>query len=171
MSPALEHSAADEAVVSAQLGRSLRGRWSVARRCHLGVPMAIENHPVLEDGAPFPTLYWLTCPLLLKRVSGLESRGDMAELNRRLAGDASLSARLTGSLERLQSRRDQHAVIEDAGAPPGGGPDKVKCLHAHVAQELAQPGNPVGALTLSGTGWPDCRQACIEVTNDAGTRE
>lgn len=128
--------------------------------------MVIENHPVLEDGSPFPTLFWLTCPVLLKRISRLESRGDMATLNERLARDPLLGARLEESLTRLRARRDEHAVIEDAGAPPGGGSDKVKCLHAHTAQQLAQPGNPVGALALAETGWPDCRVPCVSVEKD-----
>jgi uncharacterized protein len=123
--------------------------------------MAIENHPRLPDGAPFPTLYWLTCPILLKRVSRLESTGYMTHLNERLAREPRLNARLADSLADQRARRDSHEVIEDSGSPPGGGPDKVKCLHAHTAAELAQPPNPVGALTLAHTGWPDCRIPCV----------
>ena len=162
----LEHSSAEGSIVAAQLGRRVRGSWAVVRRCHLDVPMVLENHPVLDDGSPFPTLYWLTCPMLVKRVSALEARGDMMLVNARLTGDAALRTRLSASIERLLERRNQHARITDAGAPPGGGPDRVKCLHAHVAQELAQPGNPIGAGALAETGWPDCRVPCVEVSKD-----
>ena len=31
--------------------------------------------PNLDDGTPFPTTYWLTCPLLVQRVSALEASG------------------------------------------------------------------------------------------------
>ena len=158
----LIHSEDDEAVVSAQLGRVARGRWGVARRCHLGVPMVIENHPRLEDGAPFPTLFWLTCPVLVKRVSGLEGAGAMGAANGRLGG-RSERERLTRALARYRARRDAREVVEDAGAPPGGGPDRVKCLHAHVAHELADGPNPVGAWTLAATGWPDCALPCVTV--------
>jgi hypothetical protein len=157
----LEHSENDRAVVEAQLGRPLRGLWSVSRRCHLGVPMAIENHPSLEDGTPFPTLFWLTCPLLVKRASQLEGGGWMATLNDKLADDEALRARLKSALDRLIERREMHGHLVDSGAPPGGGPDRVKCLHAHVAHELSDPPNPVGSLTLSNTGWPDCRVPCV----------
>jgi len=129
--------------------------------------MVVENHPVLEDGAPFPTLFWLTCPMLLKRVSQLEAGGAMASLNERLNRDSDLKARLVDSIAMLTARRDSHAVIEESGAPPGGGPDKVKCLHAHVAQELALPGDPAGALALSSTGWPDCRVPCVQTADGA----
>lgn len=123
--------------------------------------MVIENHPRFEDGQPFPTLLWLTCPVASKRASRLEAAGDMAVLNRRLGTDSGLRARLERALRRYRARRDSHEVIADSGAPPGGGPDKVKCLHAHLAHELADPPNPVGALVLATAGFPDCRSACV----------
>jgi uncharacterized protein len=159
--PKLTHSDPDLRVVEAQIGRPLRGEWSVARRCHLGVPMAIENHPYLEDGTPFPTLFWLTCPILVKRASQLEGGGWMAALNDRLEDDEALRVRLESAIERLKVRRDEHAPLADSGAPPGGGPRRVKCLHSHLAHELSDAPNPVGALTLSNTGWPDCVLPCV----------
>jgi uncharacterized protein len=157
----LDHSVTDERVVEAQLGRPLRGRWAVARRCHLGVPMVIENHPRFDDGRPFPTLFWLTCPLLVKRASRLEAEGGMAALNLRAGANPQLRARMGRAATRYLLRREAHEVIPETGAPPGGGPDRIKCLHAHLAQELADPPNPVGALTLSRSGWPDCLQPCV----------
>ena len=158
----LAHSEEDRRLVERQVGRPLRGKWAVARRCHLGVPMTVENHPVLDDGSPFPTLFWLTCPLLVKRASALEAQGRMNELNKVLTEKAELHDRLAESTDRLLTRRDRHAVIAPSSAPPGGGPDKVKCLHAHLAHELSDPPNPVGALTLAQVGWPDCRVPCVE---------
>ena len=162
----LTHDPRDQALVEAQLQRPLNSAWRVARRCHLGVPMAIENHPYMEDGTPFPTLYWLTCPVLVKRASQLEGQGWMADLNDRLTEDESLRARLKTALTRLIARREQHAHLVDSGAPPGGGPDKVKCLHAHLAHELSDSPNPVGSLTLSTVGWPDCRVPCVAVEEE-----
>jgi hypothetical protein len=157
----LAHEPEDRAIVEAQLGRPTRGRWAVAARCHLGVPMVIENHPRLDDGRPFPTLFWLTCPVLVRRASRLEATGHMNELNVRLARDAATRERLAGALYRYRQRRDAHDVVADAGGPPGGGPDRVKCLHAHVAHELADPPNPVGAEVLALAGYPDCRRRCV----------
>lgn len=125
--------------------------------------MVIESYPVDDDGEPFPTLYWLTCPILAKRVSKLESEGSMADLNERLTVDAGLKGRLTDAIDSYVRTRDAHAVIADAGAPPGGGPERVKCLHAHVAHELVDASNPVGAITLAATGWPDCVAPCVEI--------
>lgn len=123
--------------------------------------MVIESHPLMEDASPFPTLFWLTCPLLVKRVARLESEGWMATLNDRLKSDPTRVERLSSALDRYRSSRDQHAVIDDGGAPQGGGPERVKCAHAHVAQQLADPPNPVGSLALADAGWPDCREACV----------
>ena len=128
-------------------------------RCHLGVPMVIENHPRLDDGSPFPTLFWLTCPILNRRVSALEGRGAMTSLNEELAGDADARSRLARAIERYARRRDEHEVIETS--PPGGGPERVKCLHAHVAQELADPPNFAGARAIAASGWPDCVSPCV----------
>ncbi len=150
----------DRAVVEVQLGRPVRGRWSVADRCHLGVPMVIENHPRLDDGSPFPTLFWLTCPLLAKRASMLESRGYMTEVTGRLRREDRLRERLAAAIARYKARRDRHEVVP-VSAPPGGGPDRVKCLHAHLAQELADPPKPIGALVLADAGWPDCVMPCV----------
>lgn len=138
--------------------------------------MVIESHPRLDDGSPFPTTFWLTCPLLIKRVSRLEAEGWMATVNERL-GSGALRAGLERAIARYRARRDSHEVIEERGAPPGGGPGKVKCVHAHAAHELADPPNPVGALALALTGWPDCRVPCVEASETepgegpAGTKE
>jgi uncharacterized protein len=157
----------DMTIVEQQLGRPLRARWRVAKRCHLGVPMVVENHPVLDDGTPFPTRFWLTCPILLKRVSRLEAAGALARTTDDLERGPELRARLAAAIDRYLTGRNEMARIEDSGAPPGGGPDKVKCLHAHAAHELTGGGNPVGALTLERTGWPDCRVPCVTVEDEA----
>jgi len=154
-----EATAGDRALVEAQVGRPLRGTWRVARRCHLGVPMVVETHPRLEDGSPFPTLFWLTCPLLVKRASHLEADGFMNVLTQRLATDKAFGNRVQEAAERYVNRRNELAPA--GGAHPGGA-DRVKCLHSHLAHELADAPNPVGAATLARTGWPDCRLPCFE---------
>lgn len=128
----------------------------------------IESHPLMEDGSPFPTTFWLTCPLLVKRASRLEAAGVMTEMTERLGRDDELQARLAGAVERYRARRDTHLVIKESGGPPGGGPDRVKCLHAHLAHELADPPNPIGALTLVSTEWPDCIEPCAAVDERDG---
>jgi len=160
MARQLDATAEDERIVRTQLGRPLRGTWAVAHRCHLGVPTVIENHPRLSDGSPFPTLFWLTCPLLVRRAGRLESEGFMRALSARATTDPAWRRRLVAALERYREQRDRRESLDDT-AVPGGGPDRVKCLHAHVAHQLADPPNPVGATTLAETGWPDCVVPCV----------
>jgi uncharacterized protein len=158
----LTHTPQDRAIVEAQVGRPLRGPWAVAARCHLGIPTVIENHPRLDDGAPFPTLFWLTCPLLVQRTSRVEAKGTMSELTERLEGDDKLRRELTRAMARYKDRRDRHERIPESAETPGGGTGRVKCLHVHVAQELADPPNPLGAMVLAGVGFPDCRVPCVK---------
>lgn len=123
--------------------------------------MVIENHPRLSDGTPFPTLFWLTCPVLVGGAGRVEAAGRMRGVNDRLAATPALRARLADALARYLAKRDGHDPLPGSGAPPGGGPERVKCLHAHLAHELADPPNPVGAWALSATGFPDCRAPCV----------
>ena len=123
--------------------------------------MVIESHPRLDDGSPFPTTFWLTCPVLIRRIGRIEAEGWMNAMNDRLARDPETQRRLAGAIATYRDRRDSHEVIEDAGSPPGGGPDRVKCVHAHVAHELVMGGNPVGSSALSEVGWPDCSVPCF----------
>src|SRR5690554_6016503 len=61
------------AVVSVQLGRPARGNPAVVHRCVYGLPTVVRVDPRLDDGTPFPTTYWLTCPVMRSRVGRLEA--------------------------------------------------------------------------------------------------
>jgi exopolyphosphatase / guanosine-5'-triphosphate,3'-diphosphate pyrophosphatase len=108
--------------------------------------------------------------MLVKRVSRLESEGWLTAMTERLNREPELKRRLSESIDRYRARRDSHERIGAGDPPPGGGPDRVKCAHAHTAHELADPPNPIGALALAATGWPDCREACVRaVSGEART--
>lgn len=147
---------ADRAAVAAQLGREPRGVRAVAHRCPCGLPSVVRTNPRLEDGTPFPTLYYLTCSRLCSRIGGLEAGGTMREMTERLAGDEELAAAYQRAHEVYLAERD---AIESLGTDvsAGGMPDRVKCLHVHVAHSLAAgPGvNPFGdeALAELGEWW------------------
>jgi uncharacterized protein len=151
----------DAAAVAAQLGREPRGLRAVAHRCPCGMPDVVETAPRLADGAPFPTLFYLTCPKAASAIGTLEAGGLMREMTERLASDPALAQAYQSAHEDYLARRD--AAARDQGLEPlpegmqssGGMPSRVKCLHALVAHELAVPGtNPFGAEALSElTGW------------------
>lgn len=150
----------DRLDVAAQLGRPPRGSWSVARRCGCGKPQVIQTQPRLDDGTPFPTMWWLTCRKLSSRIGGLESSGWMAELNERLRQDLEFHEELSRATQRYVRRRDE---IDPLGATghPGGGPDHIKCLHAHVAHQLVSGDNPAGARALEHLDWADPATPCV----------
>jgi uncharacterized protein len=142
----------DERLAAAQLGRPLRGAVGVAHRCPCGDPDVVTTSPRLPDGTPFPTLYYLTCPRATAAVSRLESAGAMREMTDRLAGDAALAERYRRAhRDYLRRRAELAEVPEIDGVSAGGMPDRVKCLHVHVAHALAAgPGvNPFGDEALA----------------------
>ena len=151
---------ADVDAVRAQLGREPRGLRAVAHRCPCGLPDVVETEPRLDDGTPFPTLYYLTCPRAVSSVGRLESVGVMREMTERLAADPDLAAAYRRAHVRyLAARAAVAEVAEIDGVSAGGMPDRVKCLHVLVAQALAAgPGvNPLGdeARELAGAWWDD----------------
>jgi hypothetical protein len=135
------------AVMEAQLGRPLRGVREIAHVCPCGLPDVVETAPRLEDGTPFPTLYYLTCPRATAAVSTLEAQGVMRDMTERLGTDAELAADYARAHRDYLARRDGIEKVEEIdGVSAGGMPDRVKCLHVLVAHSLAAgPGaNPLG---------------------------
>jgi uncharacterized protein len=126
------------------------------------LPSVIETHPVLEDGEPFPTMWWLTCRRLAAAVGRLEGEGFMAEINGRLAADASFREVLEASTRAYINRRDQSAPLGES-SHPGSYQTKVKCLHAHVAHQLVTGDNPVGAAALEKIGWTEPGEPCVGI--------
>jgi hypothetical protein len=140
---------ADLAAVAAQLHRTPRATREVAHRCSCGLPDVVQTFPRLEDGTPFPTLYYLTCPRAASAVGRLEGSGLMREMTARLADDPDLAARYRAAHEDYLARRD---ALEPLGTTvtAGGMPTRVKCLHVLVAHALAagRGVNPFGDETL-----------------------
>ncbi len=160
---------ADRAVVGAQLGRTPRGTRAVAHRCPCGLPDVVETTPRLADGTPFPTLFYLTCPKATSACSRLESGGVMKEMAARLASDPELAADYLAAHEDYLARREAiMEVPEIAGTSAGGMPNRVKCLHVHLAHALAVgPGvNPLGDETYAAIApwWLD--GPCVDIDVD-----
>jgi hypothetical protein len=158
--PAL--AAEDVAVVAEQLGRPPRAIRAVAHRCPCGLPDVVETSPRLEDGTPFPTLYYLTCPRAAKEISRLEAGGVMREMTDRLGVDEQLAADYRRAHEDYLRRRDALDVLP-GGVSAGGMPGRVKCLHVLVAHSLAVGAgvNPLGdeALAMLPPWWS--RGRCV----------
>jgi uncharacterized protein len=162
-------SEADRAAVAAQLGRAPRGMRAVAHRCPCGLPSVVRTSPRLEDGTPFPTLYYLTCSRLCSLIGGLEARGVMREMTERLGTDSELAEAYRRAHESYLAERD---ALEPLGTEvtAGGMPNRVKCLHALVGHALAAgPGvNPFGDEVLAELGeWWRAGRCVREVEHSA----
>jgi len=141
---------ADLDAVARQLGREPRGVLEIAYRCPNGEPAVVKTSPRLPDGTPFPTLYYLTHPVLTAAASRLESEGLMRDMTDRLAADPQLAAAYRRAHESYLAERD---AIEPLGTDFSGGgmPDRVKCLHVLIAHALAKGRgvNPFGDEALA----------------------
>ena len=149
--------------VSKQLGRPVRDIVAIAARCTCGNPIVVQTKPRLEDGTPFPTLYYLTLPAATSAISTLEAEGLMTKLQDQLAQDEDLAENYQSAhLSYLSDRAELGLVEEIDGISAGGMPTRVKCLHSLVAHSLAKgPGvNIIGDLALEACSWSPSRCVC-----------
>jgi hypothetical protein len=142
--------AAELDAVARQLGREPRGVLQIAYRCPNGEPGVVKTAPKLPDGTPFPTLYYLTHPVLTAAASRLESSGIMREMTERLQRDPDLAAAYRRAHESYLAERDAVEPLGTANSA-GGMPDRVKCLHVLIAHSLAKGRgtNPLGDEALA----------------------
>jgi hypothetical protein len=135
--------AEDVAALTDLLGRAPRADFDVVVRRPDGAPVVIRNAPLLDDGTPMPTRYWLVDRGVSLAVARLEAAGGVR------AAEAAVDA---AALERAH---DVYARERDTAIPPqhsgprpfggvGGTRRGVKCLHAHYAHYLAGGDDPVG---------------------------
>lgn len=108
-----------------------------------GDPVVIRNRPLLDDGTPMPTLYWLVGRDQRLAVDRLEAAGGV-----RQAEAAVDAAEIEEAHARYAAERALHVPPGWQGPAPSGGVGGtrtgVKCLHAHYAWFLAGGDDPVG---------------------------
>lgn len=167
MNPALNMDRA----VAAQLERPLLAENEVVARCPLGLPVVERVAPRLADGSPFPTRYWLSCPLAVKRIGRLEAGGGVRALARHLESDQQAAERMHSANARYAAERDARLDPGSEPRPQGGVAGSsglgVKCLHAHYADTVAGNDNPVGELVRPFVEPLDCVIPCV-VQDEAG---
>jgi hypothetical protein len=127
----------------------------VAVRCPYGRPAVIAQPAYLEDGSPFPTTYYLSCPHAVARIDALEAAGGVDRYERLVASDAEAMAEYRAGAARQRELRRPGLRMADAGASLRLGiagtsrEGAVKCLHAHAAFALAEPGYALGRRILA----------------------
>jgi uncharacterized protein len=148
----------DRSVVERQLGRAPRAFLRVVRRCPFGLPAVTEQSPYDDVGEPFPTTYYLTCPQIVAAVSRVEASGGVERWGERVERDPRLGESLRRATE--QQRRVRRSLAAGRVGADGGAslelgiagarrPERLKCLHAHVAYALARPGYELGEEMLA----------------------
>jgi hypothetical protein len=134
---------ADVEAVTALLGRPPRGDFEVVVRDADGGPVVVRNAPLLRDGTPMPTRYWLVGARERAAVGRLESTGGVAAAEREIG-----LGPIADAHRRYAAERDAAIPAGHEGARPSGGVGGtrrgVKCLHAHYAWFLAGGDDPVG---------------------------
>jgi hypothetical protein len=154
---------ADLEIVSKQLGRPARSMLEVSARCICGNPVVVKTSPRLDDGTPFPTLYYLTHPAATASMSRLESAGLMTEWGELLVGEIG-DQYLSAHRSYLAERESIEVVDELKEISAGGMPNRVKCLHALAAHSLAvgEGINPIGDLAVANSDWKIEKCQCDE---------
>lgn len=136
-------SAEDIARITELLGRVPQGKYEVVVRALDGDPVVLRNQPLLPDGTPMPTLYWLCGARENVLVGRLEATGAVNQAEAEL--DAALIA---AAHDRYAAERDALIPADHTGPRPFGGVAGtrigVKCLHAHFGWWLAGGDDPVG---------------------------
>jgi uncharacterized protein len=148
----------ERAIVARQLGRSPRAFGRVVVRCPFGLPAVTEQAPYDVRGEPFPTTYYVTCRHLVAAIARLEAHGGVERWSDAASADAVLGESLARATEK-QRRIRRHLAGDVRGSDDGaslglgiGGsrtPEHLKCLHAHVAFALANPGYELGERILA----------------------
>lgn len=154
----------DRRVIEVQIGRPLRADSEVVARCHLDLPVVLEVPPHLDDGTPFPTLYWLTCPVANSRIGRLEGAGGVKRMEAKAESDPVFGAALDAAHLAYAAKRDAKITRTDGPQPSGGvggAATGVKCLHAHYAHHVAGEDNPVGDLVARWVEPLDCQVRCV----------
>ena len=133
------------------LGRQPQGGFRVWVRNPDGSPRVIRNDPLLADGTPMPTRYWLVSTADCLAVSRLESRGGVRQAEATVDPEA-----LAAAHARYADERDAALPADHGGPRPAGGVGGtrrgVKCLHAHYAWYLAGGDDPVGGWVAAQLG-------------------
>ena len=135
--------AGDREQVARLLGRAPQGDFRVVVRTPDGTPMVIRNAPLLDDGRPMPTRYWLVDADLNRRIGRLEAAGGVDRSEAEADPEALAAAHLAYARERDAAIPPDHVGPRPSGGV-GGTRVGVKCLHAHYAHLLAGGDDPVG---------------------------
>ncbi|MDO4988025.1 MAG: DUF501 domain-containing protein [Synergistes sp.] len=145
---------------------------AVAKRCSHGFPQVVVTKPLMADGTPFPTLFWLTCPHLDRICGVLESDRKITEVEDifasmpdkvkkmhenyaalRVALAAKNNIRISGLPEGKRIRIEKSGV---GGIDIAAAPNAVKCLHLQLAAFIGMGSHPAKEWLRQNITQPEC---------------
>ncbi len=186
--------ATDQDIIAKQIQRQPRNVCGIARRCPRHCPQVIVNRPLPQtetDAEFFPTVFWLTCPVMVSRIGRIEDQGYIRRIQTQVREDGELSQNLRDAhleyiyvrnallerTDRLHLRQTRRLLSEEMSRLGIGGVadlNSIKCLHTHYAHYLATYSNPVGLLVEKLLSLQEadgeCRQ-CWKNSEQAGVAE
>ncbi len=144
--PPIRTTPADLDVVTELLGRPPMGSFEVLLRREDGSPVVLGNEPLLDDGRPMPTRFWLCDRALNKSIGRIESEGAVDHIEALLPAEVIAKIHAT-----YEAERDARVPDGYGGPLPSGGVGGtrigVKCLHAHYANFLVGNDDAIGMWT------------------------
>ena len=144
----------DLSILKDQLGHLPDGALRVVSRNQTNNPSVILVDPLINK-KPFPTIFWLTCPILKKQISHLEKDGLIKHLekNKSLIKQT-YKSHLRYQALRIQLLNKRHPdwknlspskidILKNTGIGGIKNFSYIKCFHLHYAHFLADA-NPIG---------------------------
>lgn|GEM_PF-3086516 len=160
----------DEDFFERVTGRRPSSVIAVLRRCHAGYPVAFASLPEVR-GEPFPTVFWLTCPYLLKLCGKLESALFHKNLEVEIAQADKMKKELLEAQKKMAEIRKALAdlagiELDSSVLESGIGGVKnllaIKCLHAHLAAGFAGIESPVTRALYEAITVLECAEDCLQ---------
>lgn len=157
----------EKKIIELQLERKIDNNFVTIKRCIWNFPKVIRSYP-LKNNRPFPTIFWLTCPLLIKNVSRLEEKGMIKYFEKKLQQEPEmkksflLAHETTKKLRKaLLSEKAPYWIKKDLISRGIGGTKNhltVKCLHLQLANFLGGIDNPIGEEVWKSMDIVNCKE-------------
>ncbi|NLJ83846.1 MAG: DUF501 domain-containing protein [Halanaerobiaceae bacterium] len=165
------------ATIEYQLGRPADNLLAVAVYCPFQKPAVLLTEPYSEEKGVFPTIYWLSCPYLVKEIARLEARGYVKSYSLLVKEDRDFRERLRTAHKKYAEKRMAllsgekveklkagspaiYRVLKDSGVGGINNLEGIKCLHVHVADYLVNKENPIGEKVWDLLDWPEDCHIC-----------
>lgn len=147
-------------IIKGQLEDPAENVIKVIKYCPTNYPMVILVHPFYND-KPFPTIYWLSCPVIKEDIFKLEDAGYIERLKIKKNETKEFRKKLEDAHNRYSKSRidllsenelenakeiseDLFNMLLKSGVAGIREKEGIKCLHGHFADYIITRDNPVG---------------------------